>query len=105
MTTIKNAPTAERGATILAGLNAYRHRPEPGSVSEAEHAQMAEGVAAIMHGRDALRDLLTVADTFGYPTQFSWETREEFVARRTAELDEVAGRVKAARAAMEATNG
>jgi hypothetical protein len=102
MTTAKTTYAAELGAIVLAGIRAHRSLVDLDSVSAEERSRLTQGSSDRNDAKGALRELLVIAESFGWPEQLATETREEFVVRRTAELYEVEERVKAARAALGA---
>lgn len=107
MTIIKHTPVAELDTTILAGLNSYRASPGV-SLSlgaDTELKLLTQAVSQVQDGLQALRELVVLAETFGWPEQLAYETREKFVMRRTAELDEVVARVGRERAKLSASGG
>jgi hypothetical protein len=86
---------------IYNGINAERYLPELDSLPAAERARLEEGSEARNAGKAALGELLVLTKHFGWPDQLPLEkTREEFLARRTAELDEVERRVAKIRAEL-----
>lgn len=107
MTDEKEKPTTavELGAIVLAGINAERYLPDPKTLSAAEDERLHEGSRARNDGKEALRHLLVIVESFGWPEQLATETREEFVARRWEELDEVVARVERERARLVASDG
>lgn len=105
MITPKPTHATELGTTILSGINAHRYLVDPASVSAEENARLAAGGNDRIAGKEALRELLVVAESFGWPNQLATETREEFVVRRGAELDEVVVRVERERGKMVASDG
>lgn len=100
MTVPKSTIATDLGTTILSGINAHRYLVDPASVSAEENARLEAGSNARNSAKGALRELLVIAEAFGWPEQLATETREEFVVRRTAELDEVMARVERERARL-----
>ncbi len=100
MTIIKNRPVTTLSPIILAGINARGVTGRESPELQAEQTKMANDR---LEAKQALRELVVLAETFGWPEQLDYETREEFVQRRSAELDEVAARVASERAKLAAT--
>lgn len=95
---------SELADIVMTGIFAHRYLVDPGSVSAAENALLTEGARERGDAKQALKELVVLADHFGWPMQLVTEARGQFVARRGSELAEAERRLKVEREKLDAAD-